>query len=235
MPQTLTTDQGASFMSHQLKDFAESLKIWLLNSSPYYAQANGQAESSNKVLIKLIKKKIDENPRRWHEVLLEALWAHRTSTHSATKVTPFELIYGQEAVLPVKINLQTCRVTEQEAMSAMEYIEVMIDQIDNVPENWLNALIEIEKNKVWVARAYNKRVKAKSFQLGELVWKTIFPVGTQDRKFGKWSPSWQGPFKVIRIVPGNSYFVETLVGQRLAKVLNGRYLKKYYPSVWQEA
>jgi hypothetical protein len=73
MPQTLTTDQGASFMSHQPKDFAESLKIWLLNSSPYYAQANGQAESSNKVLIKLIKKKIDENPRRWHEVLLEAL------------------------------------------------------------------------------------------------------------------------------------------------------------------
>ena len=72
-----------------------------LNSSPYYAKANGQAESSNKILIKLIKKKIEENPKRWHEVLSEALCAHRISRHSATKVTPFELVYGQDAVLHV--------------------------------------------------------------------------------------------------------------------------------------
>jgi hypothetical protein len=37
IPQTLTTDQGSSFMSHQVRDFAESLKIKLLSSSPYYA------------------------------------------------------------------------------------------------------------------------------------------------------------------------------------------------------
>jgi transposase InsO family protein len=105
IPQTLTTDQGSPFMSHQVREFAESLKIKLLSSSPYYTQANGQAESSNKTLIKLIKKKIEENPKRWHEILSEVLWAHRISKHSATKVTPFELVYGQEAVLPVEVNL----------------------------------------------------------------------------------------------------------------------------------
>jgi transposase InsO family protein len=57
-------DQGSSFMSHQVHDFAESLRIKLLSSSPYYAHANGQAESSNKTLIKLIKKKIEKNPKR---------------------------------------------------------------------------------------------------------------------------------------------------------------------------
>jgi hypothetical protein len=55
-------------MSHQVCEFAESLKIKLF-SSPYYAQANGQAESSNKTLIKLIKKKIEENLKRWHGIL----------------------------------------------------------------------------------------------------------------------------------------------------------------------
>jgi hypothetical protein len=92
-------------MSHQVREFAESLKINLLNSSPYYAQANGQVESSNKIVIKLSKKKIDEHPKRWHEVLLEDLWAHHISKHSATKVTPFELVYGQDAILPVEVNL----------------------------------------------------------------------------------------------------------------------------------
>jgi hypothetical protein len=73
IPQTLMTDQDISFVSSQAREFIEYYKIRLLNSSPYYAQANGQAKSSNKTLIKLIKEKIEDNPRRWHEVLSEAL------------------------------------------------------------------------------------------------------------------------------------------------------------------
>jgi transposase InsO family protein len=64
VPQTLTTDQVPSFMSHQSREFAKSLKIKLLNSSPYYTQANGQVNASNKVLIKIIKKRIKDNLRK---------------------------------------------------------------------------------------------------------------------------------------------------------------------------
>jgi hypothetical protein len=105
IPQALTMDQGSSFMSHQVRKFVESLKIKLLSSSSYYALANGQAESSNKTLIKLIKKKIEENPKSWHEVLSKSLWAYRISKYSATNVTHFELVYGQKAILPVEVNL----------------------------------------------------------------------------------------------------------------------------------
>jgi transposase InsO family protein len=105
VPQTLTTDQGNSFISKEVRESVDSYGIKLLNSSPYYAQANGQAKSINKTLVKLVKKKIEDNPRRWHEVLSEALWDHRISRHGATKVTQFELVYGQEVVLPVEVNL----------------------------------------------------------------------------------------------------------------------------------
>jgi len=47
--------------------------VYMFNSSPNYAQANAQAKSSNKTLIKLIKKKIEDNPKMWHEVLSETL------------------------------------------------------------------------------------------------------------------------------------------------------------------
>jgi transposase InsO family protein len=128
VPQTLTTDQGPSFMSHQFSEFVEFIKIKLMNSSPYYAQANGQTEASNKVLIKIIKKWIEDKPRRWHEKLSEALWAQRTSRNGATKVTPFELVYGQEAVLPIKVSLQNLRVTGQAHLSAKEYNELMMEK-----------------------------------------------------------------------------------------------------------
>jgi hypothetical protein len=169
IPQTLTTDQGTSFMSKEVRDFAELYKIKLFKSSPYYAQTNGQAESSNKTLIKLIKKKIEKNPRRWHKVLSEALWAHRISRHGATKVTLFELVYGQEAVLPVEVNLDAYRFAKQNDLSAVVYHGLMMDNIDEVTDVRLKALKEIEKDKARVAKAYNKKVKSKSFQVGELV------------------------------------------------------------------
>jgi transposase InsO family protein len=214
VPQTLTTDQGPSFMSHQFREFAQSTKIKLLNSSPYYAQANGQAEASNKVLIKIIKKRIKDNPRRWHENFLEALWAHKTSRHGLSEAC--KIIGG----------LQNLRITRQDYLSAKEYTELMMDKVDEAPESRLKALEETEKEKVKIAKAYNKHVVEKSFQVGDLVWKMILPLGTRSGKFGKWSPSWEGPFRVIRVVLGNAYFREDLEGHSLPKALNGRYVAR---------
>nr|AAQ56390.1 putative gag-pol precursor [Oryza sativa Japonica Group] len=149
-----------------------------------HTEANGHAESSNKTLLKLVKKKIEEHPKRWHEVLSEALWAHRISKHGVTKVTPFELVYGQEAVLPVEVNLGSLRYIKQDDLSSEDYKTLMGDNLDEVIDKRLKALEEIEKEKKRVAKAYNKRVKAKLFQVGDLVWKTILPLGTRSKEFG---------------------------------------------------
>jgi len=61
------------------------MRIKVLNSSPYYAQANGQAEASNKGIIKLIKRRTEENPRRWHTLLNEALWSYRMACHGCNQ------------------------------------------------------------------------------------------------------------------------------------------------------
>ena len=100
-------------------------------------------KSSNKILIKLIKKKIEENPKRWHEVLSKTLWAHRISRHGATKVTLFELVYGQEAVLPVEVNLDAYRLAKQNGLSAVDYHDMMMDNIDEITDKRLK---EIEKD-----------------------------------------------------------------------------------------
>ncbi|WP_428025468.1 hypothetical protein, partial [Arcobacter sp.] len=104
-------------------------------------------------------------------------------------VTPFELVYGMEVVIPVELSIHAYRVVHQDAVSAEDYGNLMMDEIDNLTENHLKALQEIEKEKLQVAKAYNKRVREKSFQVGELVWKLILPVGLCDKKFRKWSPN----------------------------------------------
>ena len=120
-------------------------------------------------------------------------------------------------------------------LSAVDFYNLMMDNIDEVADKCLVALKSIERDKLRVARAYNEKVKLKHFKVGDLVWKVILPIGSRDRKFGKWSPSWEGPFRITRLVPGNSYLVESIQGALLPRALNGKYLKKYHPSVWQEA
>jgi hypothetical protein len=93
-------------------------------------------------------------------------------------------------------------------------------------------LENIEKNKRRIARWYYNKVKAKEFTEGDLVWKLILPIGSRDPKYGKWSPTWEGPFRISQCVPGNAYILETLEGEKSARALNGKYLKKYYPSIW---
>jgi hypothetical protein len=67
--------------------------------------------------------------------LSEALWAHRISKHSATKVSPFELVYGQEAVLLVEISLNAVRFAKQNDLTVGDYYNLMIDNIDEVTDN----------------------------------------------------------------------------------------------------
>ena len=72
----------------------------------------------------------------------------------------------------------------------------MKDGIEDLAEHRLKALINVEANKARVGRWYDKKVKIKTFAQEQLVWKLILPIGTKSSKFGKWSPTWEGPFKI---------------------------------------
>jgi hypothetical protein len=111
----------------------------------------------------------------------------------------------------------------------------MMDNIDEVTDKRLVALGEIEKDKIMVIKAYNKKVKAKSFENRDLVWKTILSLRSTDRKFGKWSSRWEVPYRITQVIAGNAYMLQTLQGEDLPKTLNGRFLKQYHFSMWQDA
>ncbi len=163
--------------------------IKLLNSSPYYAQANGQAEASNKSLIKLIKRKISDFPWEWHTRLAEALWSYRMACHGSIQVPPYKLVYGHEAVMPWETTISSGRIDLQDELTADEYYNLMVDETEDLVQSRLRALVKVTKDKERIARHYNKKVVPKSFSEGELVWKLILPIGTHDNKFGKWSPN----------------------------------------------
>ncbi|KAL0434099.1 UNVERIFIED_CONTAM: hypothetical protein Slati_2744200 [Sesamum latifolium] len=50
----------------------------------------------------LLKKVVAKSKRDLHERIGEALWAYRTTVRTPTQSTPYALIYGVDAVLPLE-------------------------------------------------------------------------------------------------------------------------------------
>jgi hypothetical protein len=67
--------------------------------------------------------------------ITEALWAHRISKHKVVKVTHFELVYGQEAILPVEVNLDILRIAQQNELSDVDYHNLMLDRLDEASDD----------------------------------------------------------------------------------------------------
>ena len=74
--------------------FAKDYDLQLIRSTPFYTQANGHVKASNKVFINIMGKMLENNPRDWHRILFETLWAYRTSKRDPTRVSPYSLTYG---------------------------------------------------------------------------------------------------------------------------------------------
>nr|ABA96748.1 retrotransposon protein, putative, unclassified [Oryza sativa Japonica Group] len=147
-------------------------------------------------------------------------------------VPPYKLVYGHEAVLPWEVRIGSRRTDLQDTWTADEYYNLMADEREDLVQSRLRALAKVTKDKERIARHYNKKVVPKSFSGWELVWKLILPIGTRDSKFGKWSPNREGPFQIHKVVSKGAYMLQGLDGEVYGRALNGKYLKKYYPSVW---
>ena len=93
--------------------------------------------------------------------------------------------------MPVEVSLNSIRFARQNDLAIGDYHDLMMDNLDEVTDKRMKAL----KDKIMVVKAYNKKVKAKSFQVGDLVWKTVLPIRSKDQKFVKWSSSCEGFYR----------------------------------------
>eukprot|EP00253_Pinus_taeda_P034168 PITA_34168 len=102
VPQAIVTDHGKHFRNHMMPELTTQLGLKHDSSTPYYPQSNGQVEAINKILVTMLQRTVGMHKFNWHLMLFPALWAYRTSVKDATGFTPFQLVYGLEATLPIE-------------------------------------------------------------------------------------------------------------------------------------
>ncbi|XP_048422569.1 uncharacterized protein LOC125469366 [Pyrus x bretschneideri] len=172
---------------------------------------------------------VRERSRMWHLKLNEALWAYRTSLRSTTRTTPYALTYGQDAILPVELSINSFRVIEQSSLISAECSQAIRQELEELKEMQLDAYNLLVAQKKIAERAYNQWVRQKTFGKGELVWQIVLPVEIKDPRFGKWSSNWEGSFIVHKVLDKGAYHLRDRTGLIHKLPINGKFLRKYYP------
>ena len=179
---------------------------------------------SNRTLLKIIKTKLDEAKGAWPEELPSVLWAYRTTARTPTGETPFRLTYGTEAVIPVEVGVTSIRRgTFREGLNDDE-LRLNLDCLDEVRDIASSRMTKYQKK---MTEYYNKRVKLRRLDIGDLVLRKI-TTATKDPTQGKLGPTWEGPYRVIHYSRQGSYHLETMDGQKLPRPWNIEHLKKYH-------
>ncbi|KAJ9536185.1 hypothetical protein OSB04_un000645 [Centaurea solstitialis] len=222
VPSEIMCDNGSQFISEKTRKFCDERGIRLITSTPRYPQSNGLAESSNKVIINSIRKRLKEAKGKWVEELPSVLWANRTTPRTSTGQTPFSLVYGCEAVLPIESQLPIARHRTME----QNVIDLYYD-LDALEELREKAFQKMALQKAMVERHFNKKVKAKIFQVGDYVLRQVFQ-NTQELNAGKLSIKWEGPYIISKIIGNGAYKLTTIEGKEIPRSWNATHLKRYY-------
>ncbi|XP_070005100.1 uncharacterized protein [Nicotiana sylvestris] len=162
---------------------------------------NGQAESTNKVIVNNLKKRLEESKGNWPELLPGVLWAYRTIAKTGTGETLFLLVYGVEALIPVEVGEPSTRFTQASEESNDEEMRINLDLLEGKREA---ALIRMAAQKQVMERYYNRKARLRYFKIGDFVLKKVFQ-STKAANAGKLSLTWEGPYMIHGIAGKGAY------------------------------
>uniref|UniRef100_A0A2N9IX95 Uncharacterized protein n=1 Tax=Fagus sylvatica TaxID=28930 RepID=A0A2N9IX95_FAGSY len=224
IPKTIISDNGTQFTSKPFTKYCSELGIKNVYSSPAYPQSNGQAEASNKTVLDGIKKRLEDAKGRWVEELPNVLWTFRTTPRRSTGETPFSLVYGSEAVIPLEIGLPTLRTSEWDPTRNDLAQSQALDLLEERREQ---AMIRLASYQQQLKKGYNKNIRPRSFQQGDLVLRKVLG-NTKNPTDGKLGPNWEGPYRVRFVTGTGAYHLEDLNSLPLPRPWNVSNLRKYF-------
>ena len=173
----------------------------------------------------MIKRIIGIHKSNWHTMLFSALWAYRTSTKNSTCFTPFQLVYGLEAVLPIECEIPSLQIAIEllPATSEEEKHFLYLAQLD---ENRRTAALATEAHAKRMQAQYDRSVTPRNFSEGDLV--LIYDQANDKLGAGKFEPMWHGPYIFRRQLAKGAYELIGFDVVSLGKPRNGLYRKRYY-------
>ena len=171
-------------------------------STTYYLQGNGQAESTNKVIVTMLQKLVNDNRTDWDIQLYTVLFSYRTAYKVATGHSPFELVYGLLPLMPTEYIVPTQRTTTDLDFIQGKVLAARTTDLDKLDETRLKTQIHQGQAQWNRAQWVQTQDKPHQFQMGDYVLR--YPKGANVHA-GKLRNKWFGP-----LLPNNTVLLVTV-------------------------
>nr|XP_009775779.1 PREDICTED: uncharacterized protein LOC104225630 [Nicotiana sylvestris] len=149
-------------------------------------------KSSNKTILNILKKKLEDAKGLWPELLPELLWAYRSTPKTSTDEMPYSLVYGTDTVIPIEVRELSLRYSNE---SGPNNDENRIQDLDEV-EEWRDiAHVRMVAQKQQAERYYNKKARIRPLRVRDYVIKAKTQA-TKDPNEGKYGTNWDEPYKI---------------------------------------
>lgn len=114
VPHRILTDNGSQFTRGAFQDYCIEFGVKICFASVSHPQSNGQVERANCIVLQRIKTRVYDMlmayDTQWVEEHLSVLWAVYTTPTTSNIETPFFLMYGSEAMLPLELRYRSIQV-----------------------------------------------------------------------------------------------------------------------------
>jgi Integrase zinc binding domain/Integrase core domain len=215
-PKIIQSDRGTHFNNKLIKQLCDKFRIKQQLSSPYHPQSNGLVERFNRTLCEALAKTL-ENEKQWDEYIDPVLFAYRTNKHSTTKQTPFYMMYGREATIPI----EEVEVISEEREDNAETILRRLYEIIKLEEKRDEIIEIIKEAQSKQKERYDKGVKQVKFKIDEEV------LLKDEQQNNKLMSKWKGPYKVHKDNGKGAYKLRNQEGRVLKASQNVKRLKRY--------
>jgi hypothetical protein len=215
MPRRVLTGNGTQFKGEKFTRCCVNFGIQYQPSSaahPQPPQTNGQVKWTNVFILQGMKTRmfhdLKARGKNWHKELPSVLWALQTNVNRATRDTPFNLVYGANAVVPPEIYLQLARVTHfdsEHQAEARELDSILLEERCNI------ALINVQKYQESLKKYYNKNIVPRKLNIGNLILKK--DIWTREKH--KFSSPWEGSFIIVDVAAPEAYVLAEVDGAML--------------------
>ncbi|XP_061368077.1 uncharacterized protein LOC133311081 [Gastrolobium bilobum] len=150
-----------------------------------------------------------------------------TSAQTSIEETPFKLTYGCEAMIPVEIGEPSWRRVQRLQGTEEKNSEGLAVELDLLDESRENARYRNMMAKRLVTTRFNKKVRPRSFQNGDLVLRRA-DIDNKNARDGKLTVNWEGPYRVKENLGRGAYTLETISKKSVKRSWNANKLKAYY-------
>ncbi|XP_065017705.1 uncharacterized protein LOC135644166 [Musa acuminata AAA Group] len=156
LPKAIITDNGPQFAGRRFREFCAGHGIQLRFSSVAHPQTNGLAEVTNRSILDGLKRRVSTARSAWTDELPSVLWSLRTTPKAATGESPYNLMFGTEAVLPPEMTIATLRTRNYDEEVSNEGLRASLNVLE---ERRSEAHLKALSYQRAVARVYNRKVR----------------------------------------------------------------------------